>query len=193
MMHSLLIVLCFLVFAGAPSGPVLAASFAVENLSGTQRCIPNSLWQALAPYAGSNASPCATTPVDTVAVVVTPEEGELPLQCEGNETAGITYCSYAADVFLAARYRDQWYVRTPPFEWAPVADFSRIPVAQPTGSWRDDVSLGFEFFLGFFDTTTGQSLALPDGTEVYIGIAPAGSRSFTAKTVTRIYPTSPPR
>jgi hypothetical protein len=187
----MLIACVFLVFMGLPYGPVHAASFTVEDLSGTQRCLYSNLLVALSPNAASVATQCKAIPANTVAVVVTPETGELPLECKDFEGYG-QFCNYAFDVFLAASYRNQWFARTERFEWVPVADLSLISPESWINGWIGNDTIGLEFFLGFSNLPTGQVTALPEGAEVYLAIAPAGTRNFTPQTVKKIYPVTAP-
>jgi hypothetical protein len=188
-MLKLLIACVFLVFVGLPHGPVHAASFAVEDLSGTQSCMPIELWNTLSHFA--DATRCSSVPVNTVAVVVTPEAEELPLECKDFEGYG-QFCNFAFNAFLAASYQNKWYARTERFDWMPVADLSQIPPESWTNGWIGNDTIGLQFFLGFLDLPTGQATALPDGAEVYLAIAPAGTRNFTPQTVKKIYPVTTP-
>lgn len=166
--------------------PATAAEFAVKDLSGEEFCLPEAFGESFSPAVAR----CAPHPTGTIEVVITPAAGELPIKCYDSEVSG-KFCVYAADVYLAAQYQGQWYAKTT-YTWMPVDDLSQIPASSHWAPWGGTGSLGYLFYLSNIDLNTSQVVALPEGAEVYVGIAPAGSRSFTAKTVARIYPVPPP-
>lgn len=170
--------------------PATAAEFAVKDLSGTETCIPEAFWEGLL-VTFPSAARCYPQPVGTIEVVITPQAGELPVDCHDNGQGG-QFCMYAADIVLAARYQNQWYAKTTPYAWTPVGDLSDPPAASQWGPWAGTGSLGLFYYLSSIDLNTSQFVPLPEGTEVYVGIAPAGSRNFTPQTVAKIYPVSPP-
>jgi hypothetical protein len=170
--------------------PATAAEFAVKDLSGTETCLPEEFWEGLLATFPS-AARCYPQPVGTIEIVITPAAGELPVECHDNGQGG-QFCMYAADVVLAARYQNQWYAKTTSYSWTPADDLSQLPAASHWAPWGETASLSYQFYVSPIDLNTSQFVALPEGTEVYVGIAPAGTRSFTAKTVAKIWPVSKP-
>lgn len=170
--------------------PATAAEFAVKDLSGEQYCLPEAFLEALQ-TSFPGAVRCSAHPAGTIEVVITPAADELPVECHDSEAGG-SFCKYAADVYLAAQYQGRWYAKTTSYAWTPVDDLAQLPAASHWAPWGGTGSLTFQFDANSIDLNTSQVVALPEGTEVYVGIAPAGSRNFTARTVTRIYPVSPP-
>jgi hypothetical protein len=170
--------------------PATAAEFAVKDLSGEQYCLPEAFWEALQASFPS-VSRCSPHPTGTIEVVITPEAAELPVECH-DDGAGGSFCMYAADIYLAAQYQGRWYAKTTSHAWTPVDDLAQLPAASHWAPWGGTGSLGFQFHVHPIDLNTSQFVPLPEGAEVYVGIAPAGSRSFTPKTVTKIHPTPAP-
>lgn len=170
--------------------PATAAEFAVKDLSGETYCLPEAFRAALQTISPS-LSLCMTHLPGTVEVVITPAADELPVECHDNEAGG-KFCAYAADIYLAAQYQGRWYAKTTSYSWTPVDDLTQLPAASHWAPWGATGSLGFHFHLGSIDLDTNQSIPPPAGIEVHVGIVPAGTRDFTPRTVTRIYPPPAP-
>jgi hypothetical protein len=170
--------------------PATAAEFAVKDLSGEMFCLPEAFGEALQTLSPS-AALCSPHPAGTIEVVITPEADELPVECHDSDVSG-RFCMYAADVYLAAQYQGRWYAKTTSYAWTPVDDLAQLPAASHWAPWGGTGSLGFQFYANSIDLNTSQVVALPEGTEVYVGITPAGTRRFAPEMVTRIYPLPSP-
>lgn len=170
--------------------PATAAGFAVKDLSGQTYCLPAAFQEALSARAPSTPL-CSPHPPGTIEVVITPKAAELPVECH-DDGAGGSFCMYAADIYLAAQYQGRWYAKTTSHAWTPVDDLAQLPAASHWAPWGGTASLGFQFYANSIDLNTSRVVALPEGTEVYIGITPAGTRRFAPEMVTRIYPLPSP-
>lgn len=175
--------LSLLLFAWLTLPTAMAANFAIRDLSGEQSCLPAAFMEGLRPTFPSIAQ-CSPNPVGTIELFITPEQGELPIQC--HEFEGRSFCMYAADIYFAAYYQGQWLAKTG-YTWTPV-DLTKLQPTLRWGPWGGTTGHGATFYVSEIDLSTSQHVPPPEGFEVYVGIAPPGGPSFTARSVAKIYP-----
>lgn len=176
-----------LLAAWLPLQAATAADFAVKDLSGAQDCWPTGFWESIqATLPG--VTQCYRHPVGMIEVNITPESGELPIQCY--EFEGRSSCMYVADIYVAAHYQGQWLAKTG-YTWAPV-DIAQLLPTKQWGPWGGTGSLGHNIYVAEIDLNTSQYVPPPEGFEVYVGIAPPGGPNFTPSTVAKIYPVVKP-
>lgn len=169
--------------AWLPLHAATAADFAIKDLSGEQFCLPNAFFEGLRQTFPSIAQ-CTPHPVGTIEVVITPEQGELPIECF--EFEGRSSCMYAGNIYIAAHYQGQWLVKTG-YTWTPV-DLTQLQPRKQWVPWGGIGSMGDIIYVANIDLNTSKYVPPPEGFEVYVGIAPPGGPNFTLRTVAKIYP-----
>jgi len=174
---------CLLFVAWLPIQAATAADFAIKDLSGEQSCISEAFVEALRqtfPEIGR----CSSNPIGTVEVIITPEPGELPIQCHEYEER--SFCMYSADIYMAAHYQGQWLAKTG-YVWTPV-DLAKLQPTSHWGPWGGTSRQWSTFYVADLDLNTGRHVPPPEGFEVYVGIAPPGGPNFTLRSVAKIWP-----
>lgn len=171
-----------------PFFPAQAADFSVRDLSGTEYCLPTAFYEAVREWS-ADITRCSPYPAGMVEVLVTPAAGELPVSCYGNGAGG-EFCMYEADVYLAAYHDGQWLAKTT-YDWVPTGLDQLVPYSH-WAPWGGTRALGFTVHAGTIDLNTSRYAPPPEGFEVYLGLTPKGSKTFTPGLVKRIYPVTTP-
>lgn len=161
--------------------PATAGKFKVEDLTGKQWCLGKEenwpkdyLFQRCSGYLPGS-----------VGVVVTPDPGELPIECHDNGSGG-SFCQYAADIYVVARHQGQWLVKAG-YTWR-VVDFADLAPTTRWPPWSQTASMGYDINVAAIDLNTSRAAPIPEGFEVWMGLTPAGSKIFTPKLIQQVYP-----
>ncbi len=171
-----------LLLALLPVHPAIAAKFEIIDVSGEKWCL-----RTIQPLLADSFTPplCSKYLPGTSRVIVTPDPGELPVKCYDNGNNG-NFCMYSANLYIAARYQGRWLVKSG-YGWTPV-ELSQIPSTTAWPLWSGTGSMAYDIFAGEIDLNTSKAVPPPEGFEVWVGINPAGSTSFTPAMVARVYP-----
>lgn len=164
--------------------PAMGATFKVEDLTGKQWCFgKEENWpkDSLFPR-------CSDYLPGSVGVVVTPEAGELPIECRENGNGG-NFCQYAADIYVVARHHGQWLVKNG-YTWRAV-EFADLAPLTRWPPWSQTASMAYHIDVAVIDLNTSRAAPIPEGFEVWMGLSPSGSKAFTPALIHQVYP--PPR
>lgn len=174
-----------LLIAWWATAPAWAAKFTVADLTGKQWCFgKEEAWPK-----DSIIPRCSDYLPGTVGITVTPEPGELPIQCHGDFQGG-EFCTYAADIYVVARHNGQWLIKNSD-AWKAV-DIAQLAPVTKWPPWSGTTSLGYHVDVAAIDLSSGRAIPPPAGFEVWVGLTPAGSKSFAPGLIKQVYPPPAP-